>query len=150
MKPSSPVSHDNGFGVMRLAFAILVLVSHAPELADGNRNREILTRIFGGLSFGEFAVDGFFVISGALITASWLNATSWRDYLWRRVVRIYPGFVVAFAVCLLIVAPLGGGTWPPLSDVGHHLVSVLRLHGPGGGGAFQGQPVPDLNGARSE
>jgi len=31
MKPSSPVSHDNGFGVMRLAFAILVLARMRPS-----------------------------------------------------------------------------------------------------------------------
>lgn len=145
---SPAASRDNGFGALRLGFSVLVLVAHAPELIDGDRHREILTRLFGSLSFGDFAVDGFFVISGALITASWLGAASWHDYLWRRVVRIYPGFLVAFAVSLLVVAPLGGGRWPLPAEIGPAILAALRLQGPGdAGGAFAGQPYADLNGA---
>jgi hypothetical protein len=38
----------------------MVIVSHAPELLDGNRSREILTQVFHSISFGELAVSGFF------------------------------------------------------------------------------------------
>lgn len=135
---SRSADHDNGFGLMRLVFATLVLVSHGPELLDGNRGREILTQVFGGLSFGEFAVDGFFVISGALITASWMNAASARDYLWRRITRIYPGFlaaIAAIAVSVLVVAPLGGGglarVRDPLSDSDRGAGPCPARHRPG-------------------
>jgi len=39
-----------------------VVLSHAPELIDGNRSRELLTRAFGTLSFGEMGVDGGLLI----------------------------------------------------------------------------------------
>lgn len=138
---------DNGFGALRLAFATMVLLSHGPELIDGDRHREILTQIFGSLSFGELAVDGFFVISGALITASWMNAAAWQDFLWRRVMRIYPGFLAAFFLCFFLVRGLGGGTLPGLAESLAALGRALRLHGPDEGGAFEGQPYPSLNGA---
>jgi hypothetical protein len=51
---------DNNFGSLRLLFAALVIVSHSPELMDGNRSREILTQDFGTLSFGDLAVGGPF------------------------------------------------------------------------------------------
>ncbi|MET0220344.1 MAG: hypothetical protein ABW213_06795 [Tardiphaga sp.] len=58
---SSASRSFNNSGVLRLAFATMVVLSHAPELVDGNRSREILTREFHTLSFGEVGVDGFFI-----------------------------------------------------------------------------------------
>jgi peptidoglycan/LPS O-acetylase OafA/YrhL len=50
-------NRNNNFGFLRLLFAALVVVSHSPELVDGNTSREILTQIFGTMSFGGIAVD---------------------------------------------------------------------------------------------
>lgn len=141
-----PARRDNNFGSLRLLFATLVVVSHAPELTDGDRAREPLTRLFGTLSFGEIAVDGFFLVSGYLIVASYARSRSVGDYLWRRVRRIYPGFALASLVCLVIVAPLAGGdlfALDPLRALGR----ILRLQVPEVPGAFAGQPNPALNGA---
>ncbi len=104
-------AHANNFSLIRLILAVLVLVSHAFELADGDRSREILTRLFGTISFGELAVDGFFVISGYLVTKSFLTA-DFRTYFMRRIIRIYPGFIVCFvvsiALCQLFSKPAVG------------------------------------------
>jgi peptidoglycan/LPS O-acetylase OafA/YrhL len=104
---SGGLSHKNNFNFLRLLFASLVLLSHAPEIVDGDRRRELLTQIFGSLSFGELAVDGFFLLSGYLIVKSWMNEPRILPYLQKRIVRIYPGFLVASLVGLLIVGPLG-------------------------------------------
>ncbi|RYD28140.1 MAG: acyltransferase, partial [Lysobacteraceae bacterium] len=77
----------------------MVVLAHTPELIDGNRSRELLTRLFGTISFGELAVNCFFIVSGYLISASYLNSPSAGSYLSKRVARIYPGFIVAFAIC---------------------------------------------------
>lgn len=141
-----PARRDNNISALRLLFATLVVVSHAPELIDGNRAREPLTRLFGTLSFGELAVDGFFLVSGYLIVASYARSRSVGDYLWRRIRRIYPGFALASLVCLLVVAPLAGGdlfVLDPLRAVSR----ILRLQVPEVPGAFAGQPNPALNGA---
>lgn len=136
----------NNFGSVRLVLAALVVVSHAPELIDGTRAREPLTWLFGTLSFGELAVDGFFLVSGYLIVASYERSRSVPAYLWRRILRIYPGFAVASLVCLLVVAPLAGGDLSaarPLRALGR----ILSLSVPEVPGAFAGLPQPVLNGA---
>ncbi|MCJ2115487.1 acyltransferase [Methylobacterium sp. J-001] len=136
----------NNFGSLRVLFAILVVLSHAPELADGNRSREWLTQVFGTLSLGEVAVDGFFLVSGYLITASYRAKRSFSDFVMRRARRIYPGFVVASLVCIAVVAPLSGGNVAAVSP----METVLRLSlllMPMVPGAFEGLPYPMLNGA---
>jgi hypothetical protein len=45
-----PAPHANNVGLLRMILALLVIISHSPELIDGNRSREILTRIFPGRS----------------------------------------------------------------------------------------------------
>src|SRR6476659_9650219 len=54
-------TRENNFTFLRLLLATLVLVSHSFELIDGNRGRELLTSLFHTVSFGELAVDGFFL-----------------------------------------------------------------------------------------
>lgn len=138
--------HQNAFGFLRLVFASLVILSHTPELIDGNRHREILTRLFGTLSFGELAVDGFFLISGYLITGSYLKQAEIWSYLRKRIARIYPAFIAASLACIFVVAPLGGGR----IDFETLRVAALRiviLQGPDVPGAFANSPYPFLNGA---
>lgn len=122
--------HHNAFGFLRLFLASLVIVSHTPELADGNRSRELLTRFFGTISFGEVAVDGFFLISGYLIFGSFAKNPNILSYFARRVARIYPAFIAASLICLFLVAPLGGGNF---QDIVHSLpislwhIAVLQM-----------------------
>ena len=60
----------NALAFARLILAVLVIVSHSPELIDGNPDREFLKRCFGTLTTGQVAVHGFFFISGFLIVDS--------------------------------------------------------------------------------
>lgn len=144
---------SNAFGYLRLLFAALVIASHTPELVDGDRSREILTVLGSKLSLGSFAVSGFFVISGYLITGSLLNSKSLKLYMMKRVCRIYPAFVVAFFISLLIVGPMGGGHFGDnlFRKLGNNIVGVAILARPTIDGAFEGQHHLDrftaLNGA---
>jgi peptidoglycan/LPS O-acetylase OafA/YrhL len=97
----------NNIGFIRLLAASMVIVSHSAELINGNRFNEPLSRLFGTLSFGELGVDIFFLVSGYLITKSYLSSQH-RDYFAKRVNRIYPGYLAAYVVSLLVVGPLAG------------------------------------------
>lgn len=142
-------SRENNFNLLRLVFAVLVLAAHSPEIIDGNRSRELLTVAFGTISFGQLAVDGFFLLSGFLIMQSWHTQPDWRAFLSKRVLRIYPGFLVASVICAFVVGPLGAEPRSYFADfdLGRFVSHALLLQIPAVPAVFQGQPYPDVNGA---
>ena len=91
------VHHNNNIGLIRLIFASLVVVAHAYVLT-GIGMQEPLAVYTDTFTLGSLGVDGFFLISGYLITQSMLRTRSARDFLLRRVLRIYPAFLVAYAI----------------------------------------------------
>lgn len=91
---------DNAFDVLRLLGATLVLVSHSFVLAG------VAEPKLGDSSLGVFGVEIFFVISGFLVTASWLSDPRLRAFLAKRALRILPALVATLAVCAFLLGPL--------------------------------------------
>jgi peptidoglycan/LPS O-acetylase OafA/YrhL len=140
--PSS--DRANSFGALRLILASMVIFAHVPELFDGNRSREPITFIFNnGQTAGSLAVDGFFLISGFLIAGSWLSSPS--TYLIKRILRIYPAFLVCSALIVLIVGPLGGGAYPSGVQWLRMLYRMATLQAPISDGAFAQLHIPAVN-----
>lgn len=141
---------ENNFNFIRMVLACLVLLSHSPELIDGNRSREILTLVFGTLSFGELAVDGFFILSGFLIAKSWASDPSIYRFLMSRVLRIYPGFIVASLFSVFIAGGIGahsleryiGGV-----SAASLVEGLIFLSSPSTPATFAGAPYPVVNGS---
>lgn len=99
--------HDNNFDILRLFWAVLVLFSHCFALPQGGNAHEPLAVLtHKQVTFGSLAVDAFFVISGFLIAQSWMRSKGAGDYLRKRVLRIYPGFLVSALFCAVVVGPL--------------------------------------------
>lgn len=152
MASAAPVStminpRDNAFGFLRLFFASLVIVSHAPELIDGNFSREPLVMAFGTVTLGDLAVDSFFIISGYLIVGSFLKTGEIVPYLWRRVGRIYPGFILATLFSLFIVGPLAGTTVATQVEwASKSILRVVLLQQPYLPDVFAENPITILNG----
>jgi peptidoglycan/LPS O-acetylase OafA/YrhL len=150
--PITPVDqarHENNFDFLRLTFASLVLLSHAPEIADGDRRRELLTLAFHTLSFGEIALYGFFLLSGFLIVASWLRRPALKEFVEKRILRIFPGFICASLVCIFIVGPLGTEAIPYFRELSpwNLFKSLLSLTAPRVPEVFPGTHYPSVNGA---
>jgi peptidoglycan/LPS O-acetylase OafA/YrhL len=142
-------ARSNNFDLLRLVFATTVALVHANVLS-GAAALEPLSRVLSS----EVAVDGFFAISGFLITASYQQSVSLVRFAEKRVRRIVPGYVavvVATAVLGVIATDLApaaylrdGGVWRYLAAN----LSFLNFLAPSLPGVFASNPtVSAVNGA---
>ena len=92
---------QNALNAWRLFLAAGVILQHSWPLTG----REFATP-FDQL-FQQVWVDGFFVVSGFLITGSWLNNPRLREYAAARLLRIFPGLWVCVLVVAFVLAPIG-------------------------------------------
>lgn len=94
-------TRNNALNVWRLVLASGVILQHSWPLTGRKiypAIEQLLTQVW---------VDGFFVISGFLITASWVRNPRLREYFVARVLRIFPGLWVCLIVVAFVIAPIG-------------------------------------------
>ena len=148
-EPTTRVTRNHQFDLLRIVLATLVLLSHAPELTDGNGSRELLSRIAGPeMTFGRFAVDGFFLLSGFLIVQSWQHDPELLNFLRKRLLRIVPGYLVAAILSIAVI----GWVAPGVDHFFRHLnwqtlQSVLLLYTPVTPEVFPGRSIHLVNGS---
>ena len=143
----TPANRNNNFSLLRFFLASMVLLSHSFELKEEYAGREILTRLFGTLTLGELAVDGFFLVSGFLIVQSWQRNPDLNHFLRNRIVRIFPAFVVASLISAFLAGPLGAGasTYFEQFNLVQFGKGMLSLSAPVVPAVFEGQPYPAVN-----
>ncbi|MDR1214408.1 MAG: acyltransferase [Propionibacteriaceae bacterium] len=99
----------NSLNLIRLLLATFVIVAHCFYTGGFGVGPEP-----GGENLGSWAVFGFFIISGYLITGSRLSHRL-GQYLTHRVARIYPAFLACLVVTVTVIAPWAyihqHGTW---------------------------------------
>jgi peptidoglycan/LPS O-acetylase OafA/YrhL len=101
---------SNNFDFLRFVLATLVIFSHSYALVTGSDAAEPLMRVTRQLPTGDLAVDGFFAISGFLVSYSWFRSRSASVFLKRRFRRIYPGYAVALLICAFVVGPIAAAS----------------------------------------
>lgn len=101
----------SNFDAVRLALSVCVIYAHSITSLRGTKLKPeesdpicYLTR--GSVHLGELAVGGFFMLSGLLIVHSWMSSKGNWDFLWKRVLRIYPAFLGVVLFCTFIVGPI--------------------------------------------
>ena len=150
---NSNAPRANNLDFLRLFFASLVIWSHSYPLLRGEVDAsEPVSRLtHGQTTGGALAVAFFFIISGFLIMQSWFSSRSMGNFARKRILRLYPGFIVVSAFCAYVVAPLGGASWGELLRVfslPRFLMNQALLYLPAEGGAFSRNPMPGaLNGS---
>ncbi|ADW68908.1 acyltransferase family protein [Granulicella tundricola] len=143
---------ENNFDFLRLALAVLVIYSHSFPLGLSSDAQEPIFRWTNGqMTGGSIAVDLFFIMSGFLITASAERSGSVFSFLKKRVLRIYPAFVVASLLSAVVVVPMAAAHFAynsPIARVGDFLLQTLRLVEFHYNSAFLTNPYPGaINGS---
>lgn len=106
-------THDNGFNLVRLVCATLVVVFHAFPMnsARPGASDPVSPLLAPHTDLGALAVGVFFLLSGIFVSQSWERDPHLGRYLLRRAARIVPGLFV----CLLVTTVLAVGLF---SDAG--------------------------------
>jgi peptidoglycan/LPS O-acetylase OafA/YrhL len=100
------MDRGNNFDLLRLLAALSVIFSHAFLLGEGRQDIEPLMILTGGQTIlGVVGVFVFFVISGFLVTMSFVETRSAPRFLAKRALRIYPGFIVCLLLSALCLGP---------------------------------------------
>ncbi|MCZ7447478.1 acyltransferase [Agrobacterium rhizogenes] len=115
--------HGDNFAAIRLIAAVLVVFGHSFPLSGGHGPGYL------GSPVSTLAVKVFFVISGYLISESWVRDPNVVRYLLRRSLRIFPALIILCLVTVLLVGPTltvlpvstyfaKSGTWSYFWNVG--------------------------------
>lgn len=92
----------NALNALRLVMATGVILWHSWLITGRTISFEPAHQLIR-----DVWVDGFFAISGFLITWSWFKRPGLRDYFVARGLRILPGFWVCLIVVAFVIAPIG-------------------------------------------
>ncbi|HVA11859.1 MAG TPA: acyltransferase [Stellaceae bacterium] len=112
------MNRRNNFDALRLLAALSVILSHAFFIAQGVEASDPLNILTGNQSMlGLAGVFVFFAVSGFLITQSFEQTSSPLRYLIKRVLRIFPAYLVVLALTALVLGPIV--TTLPLGDYLH-------------------------------
>ena len=95
----------NNFTMVRLVATVFVFAGHMGVLLGGQ------APLLGGYGLHELGVAMLFLISGYLITMSWLSDPDPLRYGIRRFFRLWPPFAVMVLIMVFLAGPL-------LSDLG--------------------------------
>src|ERR1051325_2497363 len=123
---------QNHFNLIRLFLAAGVLVSHCfPSLGI---SQDEPWRLFtqSPRDFGTICVQGFFILSGLLVSQSFERSTLQR-YLAARALRIYPAAIVCAVLLAVVLGPLVSAlslrSYYSAPDFRHYLFQSSTFYG---------------------
>lgn len=122
---------QNNYLLLRFIAALMVIYGHSYALTHLPGQKDLIQRALGFTYSGEIGVYIFFVISGFLVTASYLNRADFADYLKCRLLRLVPGLAVCLALTAFVLGPLVSSVAPAVyfasSDTYHYFTANLSL-----------------------
>lgn len=99
-------NRNNNLNLIKLIAALMVIVSHAYGFATGYIRTDWIHMITNGKGdLGALAVYIFFFYSGLLVATSILKNGNEKRYWKRRIVRIWPSFILVTVSIVFLIAP---------------------------------------------
>ena len=137
----------NRFDFLRLAFASTVFVYHAIALTGISAGGSTET-LFAALA--ELSIQGFFIVSGALVFGSLERSGGLWTYGEKRLRRLYPAYLVIIFIPVLASLIITSGQAGALGEIWHYAWANLifaNFLAPNLPGLFDGQRFGAVNGA---
>lgn len=135
----------NNFNLLRLCFALMVVAYHI--VAIPGWGEAILPKM---ALLAEVGVQGFFVLSGYLVYASFERSSSLAQYAEKRFRRLYPAYAVVILVCAAAALVASPAAREDLLGVarytGWNLIFANFME-PNLPGVFANNPMTEVNGA---
>ncbi|WP_019961037.1 acyltransferase family protein [Woodsholea maritima] len=95
---------SNNFTAIRIGLASWVVLAHAVLLVMGYPYRGTIPVAIDTIV--QWALDGFFILSGYMLCASLMRSTDMKRYAGARILRIFPGLIAAIILMWLVIAPV--------------------------------------------
>lgn len=137
-------TRSNNLGFLRFFFATSIIFAHSFGIMGPYHDP--FWRISNGQTVEVgLAINYFFVMSGFLVTASWISTPRFWVFLKKRAIRLYPAVAVMSLFVIFAIGPLSVNNVPEylhhLSPIAY-LKALVLLHVPPLPGVFTGMPTP--------
>ncbi|UFH53101.1 acyltransferase family protein [Spirosoma sp. KNUC1025] len=114
--------HKNNFYFLRCLMITAVIFTHSYVIyyltsTNPDESEPLAALSLGQLTVGSPALNFFFVISGLLISQSWVYSKTWIDFVVRRILRVFPAYIVVSLFCVYVVGPLGLKVLPSFQEI---------------------------------
>jgi peptidoglycan/LPS O-acetylase OafA/YrhL len=97
---------SDNFLALRILAAGMVIYGHSFPLTPPSAATDIFLRNEWPMYSGEIAVGLFFVISGFMVSGSYLQRADLGAFVGARLLRIVPGLAFVLAACALVLGPM--------------------------------------------
>ena len=97
---------SDNFLLLRIIAALAVIYGHSFALAQPDGSQDIFVRHGWPMYSGDIAVSMFFVISGFMVSGSYLARADLFEFAKARLLRIVPAFALVLMLCAWVVGPL--------------------------------------------
>ena len=94
---------NNNFNLIRLVATLIVIYTHCYGMTGRLPNKTEQPIAYFIYMLENVGVHIFFVVSGFLITRSYLYRKDYLRFLWARVLRIYPGLICAVIFSVFVI-----------------------------------------------
>lgn len=145
---ATEIRQTNRYDLIRIILAVIVFICHAIALPGFGISREFEHFLLETL--GQAAIQGFFVISGALVYGSLERSQSISSYAGKRVRRLYPAYFAIIVCSTLLALLFVPSVREDLVTTGKYVfwnLIFLNFMQPDLPGLFEGQRFTAVNGA---
>jgi peptidoglycan/LPS O-acetylase OafA/YrhL len=103
---ASPIRFNNNFDFLRMFAALCIAFTHSFGLINLYNQEYLVVYSNQKIDFSFVGLCIFFSISGYLIAKSAVTSPSFKNYLWKRFLRIQPLLVVVCVLSVFILGPI--------------------------------------------